>query len=704
MKNLMMSVVVTGMLANGAFAASTFNGTVDDNWATPGNWVNGVPTSTSDSTLRADARIYSGTSADTNILRVAWSAYGPTEVATLTIDDTLDTYSDIRVAEGAGSTGTITVTAGATLDNSTFSSTGELGVGYGGTGVLNVAGTVLTDSMDISNWAGGNGTVNVLPGGSLTSLGRLTVGGWTGTGNLIVSAGGTVQTGDNWNSMLQPWVDSGAIRAEPGAALIVADNIGDPGKTFSAVKQTTAWNPFPAENEVITSTTPVLSWNASNAVSYDVYLGTDIDNVVSGTPASAEYLGNQAGKTYAVNSPLTVGQTYYMRVDTIEADSQLYKGDVWSFSAGPEHKTELFKDPYFQRGISVYGTGFGASVATDTFKWKESWQPPSWKLTQGGSVQNISGVAAVPLLSGSYKWENTAKSVTIGPANSTDADLVTMIDTRQETITNTTWPAIDFAQDISGQSPSFTDMSALEFNLDVRMISDEHFTDPSVSGQTFFKIGGSFQDVNPDSDGYGDLVWIALGVYRNVTSTRLDTLDFIIEGDVGPNGGQGKMIYQAGSTNFTAPGATLQGGGWVNFQGDLKPLLQDALEEAWSRGFLVDSTDASDFKLTSFGPGWESSRRSKVELQIRNLSLKAVVPAENLAGDFDLDGDVDGKDFLLWQRNPGVGNLADWQDNFGMSIPAVAAASAVPEPSTGFLLVLGMVTMLAGRRVRQLPL
>jgi hypothetical protein len=41
--------------------------------------------------------------------------------------------------------------------------------------------------------------------------------------------------------------------------------------------------------------------------------------------------------------------------------------------------------------------------------------------------------------------------------------------------------------------------------------------------------------------------------------------------------------------------------------------------------------------------------------------------------DFDQDGDVDGEDFLLWQRDPSVGSLADWEANYGLG--AVAAAS-----------------------------
>jgi hypothetical protein len=48
-------------------------------------------------------------------------------------------------------------------------------------------------------------------------------------------------------------------------------------------------------------------------------------------------------------------------------------------------------------------------------------------------------------------------------------------------------------------------------------------------------------------------------------------------------------------------------------------------------------------------------------------------------GDFDGDGDVDGRDFLAWQRNPSMGSLADWQANHGAS--SSVASVAVPEPA-----------------------
>ena len=75
------------------------------------------------------------------------------------------------------------------------------------------------------------------------------------------------------------------------------------------------------------------------------------------------------------------------------------------------------------------------------------------------------------------------------------------------------------------------------------------------------------------------------------------------------------------------------------------------------------------------GLSWSTS-------QLYTAGILSVVTG--LAGDFDFDGDVDGRDFLVWQRNPGVGNLADWQANYG--VPFSATSIAVPEPGTLFLL------------------
>jgi hypothetical protein len=63
-------------------------------------------------------------------------------------------------------------------------------------------------------------------------------------------------------------------------------------------------------------------------------------------------------------------------------------------------------------------------------------------------------------------------------------------------------------------------------------------------------------------------------------------------------------------------------------------------------------------------------------------------------GDFNDDGLVDGRDFLLWQQGGSptalsAGDLSDWQTNYGTG--TLAAVSAVPEPAT-----LSLVAAVAG--------
>ena len=73
--------------------------------------------------------------------------------------------------------------------------------------------------------------------------------------------------------------------------------------------------------------------------------------------------------------------------------------------------------------------------------------------------------------------------------------------------------------------------------------------------------------------------------------------------------------------------------------------------------------------------------------------------AAGIAGDFNFDGEVNGADFLLWQRggspNPlSTADLDVWQSNYG-TVPALSAVQTVPEPGT---LLLGIVGVLGASR------
>lgn len=85
----------------------------------------------------------------------------------------------------------------------------------------------------------------------------------------------------------------------------------------------------------------------------------------------------------------------------------------------------------------------------------------------------------------------------------------------------------------------------------------------------------------------------------------------------------------------------------------------------------------------------------------------AISPA--LEGDFNGDGSVDGTDFLVWQRgqSPDLLSAADlsaWKTNFGAgSGTAEAASAAVPEPTTGALvLLIPLAFSMKRRRLRPL--
>jgi hypothetical protein len=76
-------------------------------------------------------------------------------------------------------------------------------------------------------------------------------------------------------------------------------------------------------------------------------------------------------------------------------------------------------------------------------------------------------------------------------------------------------------------------------------------------------------------------------------------------------------------------------------------------------------------------------------------------------GDFDYDGDVDGRDLLIWQRGDSpsplsTSDLALWQTNYGGGtggLNAIASQTAVPEPSA-MVLVVGAAILLTVSRTR----
>ncbi|SHG16745.1 Por secretion system C-terminal sorting domain-containing protein [Flavobacterium fluvii] len=97
-----------------------------------------------------------------------------------------------------------------------------------------------------------------------------------------------------------------------------------------------AKNPIPGHNDEhveLNSGGTLLQWtSADDALSHNIYFGTDLTAVQNATTASAEYKGNQikTNTSFPVNG-LYTGATYYWRVDEVLANNVIVKGNLWRF-------------------------------------------------------------------------------------------------------------------------------------------------------------------------------------------------------------------------------------------------------------------------------------------------------------------------------------------------------------------------------------
>ncbi|MFH1717076.1 MAG: LamG domain-containing protein, partial [Planctomycetota bacterium] len=104
-----------------------------------------------------------------------------------------------------------------------------------------------------------------------------------------------------------------------------------------------ARGPNPVDGAMLGDTWVTLSWRPGDfAVSHDVYLGGNFDDVNNGTGDS--FQGNQSSTMFIAGFPgfaypegLVPGTTYYWRIDEVNdaEPNSPWKGNIWSFSIPP---------------------------------------------------------------------------------------------------------------------------------------------------------------------------------------------------------------------------------------------------------------------------------------------------------------------------------------------------------------------------------
>ena len=248
-----------------------------------------------------------------------------------------------------------------------------------------------------------------------------------------------------------------------------------------------------------------------------------------------------------------------------------------------------------------------------------------------------------------------------------------------------------------------SDVSLPDFGLTIT-----EFDGNTVTGDASRAIVGGV--TMPDNTG------ATAQLFQNFNSTTLPldpslqgsnftySIDYFVPNDTtldNPTGESADLFYiqinfdgvNSGSAGFVGEGAA--GTGWQT--ATVSGTIPATATEFLAFGLIVDG---------GFGGSPANADGTGVALYVDNILITA---GEESIGDFNSDENVDGTDFILWQQrfmNPPPFNpiletdaqdLVDWNDNYGTMAPAI---SAVPEPTSLVLCLLGGVAALASSRRR----
>ena len=296
-----------------------------------------------------------------------------------TLDGATVSCDEVRIAYKVNTVGELTVTGGATLNVGEELRLGRKESGAGETkpeGYLYISGTdttiLVVERIECGRY--GNGTID-MTGGYLHSDAELQLALRDGSSGTVYLRGGTIDLGGdpaitvtdgegtnhaalidisgdgtftlagNQVSMIETLISDGIMIAYNGEGTVSAKYDEQTNITTVTAKDPAATSePDPIDEKTDEPRDVVLNWKpGTGAVSHDVYLGTVLDDVAQASatvdPAGV-YKGRIGFNTYAVTDHLELGETYYWRVDEIEADgATIHEGNVWSFTV------ELFTYP-----------------------------------------------------------------------------------------------------------------------------------------------------------------------------------------------------------------------------------------------------------------------------------------------------------------------------------------------------------------------
>jgi len=300
----------------------------------------------------------------------------------------------------------------------------------------------------------------------------------------------------------------------------------------------------------------------------------------------------------------------------------LFLGITAPCATAAEQRTqrELIQDNHFRDGFILWQPKPGAHVRHGEVRGFDAKATPIWGLSQWSSKFPLDAAAKTVSAGGCLTWSNAAKCIKLGRPDSPAADLSLAVNTRVEYGAKARRPEEPWVHLLVEQEfarPAYLQkLDAARFHLEARLLRSRnlHHTDysPAVHAaqfQVFFTV----QNRNRQSPDYGDLLWFGIPVYdnRHRHPPEYKSKDF---------GGTGKFIFTPAAMTFSSESA--HDGKWFTIDKDVLPLMREALETAWSKGFLSGSKQVRDYAIGGMNMGWELPGTFDVDLETRNLSLK----------------------------------------------------------------------------------
>jgi len=294
------------------------------------------------------------------------------------------------------------------------------------------------------------------------------------------------------------------------------------------------------------------------------------------------------------------------------------------FAATNASERELIRDPHFQNGFLLLEPKLGKRAVYGEATHETASAKPVWDLCQWSSRFPLESVRAKRPPDGLLCFTNAAKRIALGTLGSAAADLSLGVNACVEYSgharknSGEPWVHLLVQQELE-QPPLLADLESCRFQVEARLTHSKLFRTEDYAPSRHaaqFLIYLTIANRNPQSPGFGQYYWFGTPLY--------DDRERIVPACQAQDFGDTRMFIYTLSSEVFAKQST-HDEQWVTFAKELVPHMRDGLAAGWQRGFMAGSRDVADYRVTGIVIGWEVPGIFDVELQLRNLSLRAAV-------------------------------------------------------------------------------